>query len=471
MAYTWALLDKTLSLIRKEAAVIEQERLSRDLLEGYLRYQLRVRRSSGLRVINEIDDDETGDFEPGEDERKAKKKPKAKRKAAGEISERPATRAKFEDGQALESPEPNHARLRPSDVGVGSGENEMQKSERPLLLDNSDEVPHNRSGLADSSDLKNVHHLTISKSSILNVAASNVGAGILNDLIQDPMFSMARPWGNITGLSLNSIISIPHESYQSYPSRLHFPFQRRAPIARPKRRLMIQSSEYSRRAEGKADSTCPELKSSHIVCTSHRLWLFPSAGRITAMSLVLRPSPTVFLGLEQLQIRVKERPDGQGYIELEDGHAIRGKDPSRMCGSCTKERVVAVECTSHAMRPIEGVDAQTFDLTKAFKTLFADLGEGRCVKRNPWCAICISPAFYQCVGRRGKAGTRGGCGLLLCDSCAWLVHSHDGDISGVIEAVQDAGGNLRADAEFLLPKGELYRRYITDNAEEESEQS
>ncbi|KAL2037195.1 hypothetical protein N7G274_010058 [Stereocaulon virgatum] len=65
----------------------------------------------------------------------------------------------------------------------------------------------------------------------------------------------------------------------------------------------------------------------------------------------------------------------------------------------------------------------------------------------------------RCVGDgHGK-----GCGLLLCESCAMtLVNEHDGVLEGLMNQLKrdeaDGSFGLRADTDFLHPKGELLRR-------------
>ena len=88
-----------------------------------------------------------------------------------------------------------------------------------------------------------------------------------------------------------------------------------------------------------------------------------------------------------------------------------------------------------------------------------------------WCAVCPTPASYRCCkpddGEFGGACKDGedvevGCGLRLCENCAiTLVHECDGDLTTLIRKLkkEDADGlGLRADAEFLLPEGELLRQ-------------
>ncbi|KAI1912040.1 hypothetical protein LOZ58_005678 [Ophidiomyces ophidiicola] len=171
------------------------------------------------------------------------------------------------------------------------------------------------------------------------------------------------------------------------------------------------------------------------------------------------------LGLGQIQIQVMEQPDGRGYSEIRDGHSMNGKEPSRMCNKCTKERVRAMQCGSHNMQPIIGIDKTSFAFSEAIKTLLPDAKEGRCIKRNLWCAICISPALYQCG--QPLAGTEleairgvGSCGLVLCGNCVSMLGASDGRVCGLVERLWKMGTkNLRADAEFFRVQGELRRRF------------
>ncbi|OAX80519.1 hypothetical protein ACJ72_05143, partial [Emergomyces africanus] len=165
------------------------------------------------------------------------------------------------------------------------------------------------------------------------------------------------------------------------------------------------------------------------------------------------------LGLGTIGVQVLNRRDGKGYTELSKGHFSSGHEPSRMCSKCALHRVAILECNTstlatHSVVPIAGIDEKTFDIATAFSSLFAADGDGcgqqdQCQSRsqsapaNPWCSICVNPAFYKCPGKVAEgsiiesiaemgvdigmgAGMMGdvlprSCGLLLCGRCAALI--------------------------------------------------
>lgn len=181
------------------------------------------------------------------------------------------------------------------------------------------------------------------------------------------------------------------------------------------------------------------------------------------------------LGLGAVRVEVIDHQDDQGYTEVKGGHAAQGHLPSRMCGSCTLERLMIAACSAHDMQPLPGMDAATFDLGS-----IADYMMPGTAASAPfaWCSVCPSPAFYGCRQKTAPAedeseadrvllGEVDGCGLRLCGSCALkLADEHDGILERLIDRLKLDAGNaefaLRADAEFLLPRGELFRRIALD---------
>ena len=174
------------------------------------------------------------------------------------------------------------------------------------------------------------------------------------------------------------------------------------------------------------------------------------------------------LGLGEIEVEVRVLDGGRGYIEIDDGHVAAGYAPSRMCDFCTFDRIKILSCKGHEIQPIEGMDPETFD----YSTVLDMLEPGKAASAPfIWCSICPAPAFFACGTRddigsqMGEAGMEEdpGCGLMLCESCAVsLVNDHDNNLEGLLDKLrmdeEDGGFNMRADADFLHPKGELMRR-------------
>ena len=180
------------------------------------------------------------------------------------------------------------------------------------------------------------------------------------------------------------------------------------------------------------------------------------------------------LGLGAVRVEVIDNQDGQGYIEVAGGHAAECHLPSRMCSSCTLERLMIAACGSHDMQPLPGMDLASFD----FGSVTDHMTPGTAASAPfAWCSVCPSPAFYACRRKpplcndddddESEAGhvlgNVHGCGLRLCAGCtAKLADDHDGVLDRLIAQLKlDAGGAeflIRADAEFLLLDEELLRK-------------
>lgn len=194
------------------------------------------------------------------------------------------------------------------------------------------------------------------------------------------------------------------------------------------------------------------------------------------------------LGLGQIEVEVLDRRDGRGYTELSTGHVSSGYEPSRMCSKCALHRVAILECNTttpatHSVVPIAGIDETSFDMATAFNSLFSADGDGNgngCGSTNPWCSICVNPAFYRCAGKPaqgsiienmvemememdigmgiGDALPRS-CGLLLCGRCAALMRQFKGRLGQTVEKRRGEGVEMRADIEFFSTTNELYQTY------------
>ncbi|KAG8531198.1 uncharacterized protein KY384_004556 [Bacidia gigantensis] len=175
------------------------------------------------------------------------------------------------------------------------------------------------------------------------------------------------------------------------------------------------------------------------------------------------------LGLGEVQIEVIDYHDQEGYIEIGGGHTAAGHAPSRMCDTCTLERLMIAACHVHELEPIEGSDPATFDFTSITEHMMPGMAASAPFQ---WCSVCPAPAFFKCAKKSGLEGMQDGgeclpnehgCGLGLCEFCAVsLVGEHDGNLGGLIDAMSkqraDEGFGLRADVDFLHPHGEVLRR-------------
>lgn len=171
-------------------------------------------------------------------------------------------------------------------------------------------------------------------------------------------------------------------------------------------------------------------------------------------------------GLGNLDVEVVKKPDGAGYIEIRGGHVGQGKEQSRMCSICALERIYIDHCRRHTIIALKELDEDTFDFEKAFRSLKPDDKTGRCVQTNPWCSLCPNPAFFGCgtpqkfnMFREPLDSESEGCGLLLCSDCAQVMDKCDSDIARTVQEHKKMGRELRADAEFLLPKNDLFKAY------------
>ena len=175
------------------------------------------------------------------------------------------------------------------------------------------------------------------------------------------------------------------------------------------------------------------------------------------------------LGLGSVEVEVLDNEDGQGLTEVVDGHTAKGHLPSRMCGFCTLDRLKITACKVHEVKPLADTEPGCFD----YDSVIDWMAPGQAALAPfPWCSICPAPAFFACCCETDEIDALGfgqdeaadkGCGLLLCESCAvTLVNEHNGVLEGLIDTLKEeekeGGFGLRADADFLHPKGELLRR-------------
>lgn len=170
---------------------------------------------------------------------------------------------------------------------------------------------------------------------------------------------------------------------------------------------------------------------------------------------------------------VFERGDGK-LIELKDGHTNDGIEPSRMCIQCTFKRVSVILCSHDQIAPLFDyssdeldIDAIFGDLVEAYTALepkAENFGQTFPEPDHPWCSLCREPAFWRCDSSHPYSREQEstipidpGCGLLLCDYCAYYTKVLHGDLDSVYEQGKNDSENgveFRADVHYLLQRSE-----------------
>ncbi|MCJ1422344.1 hypothetical protein MMC29_000224 [Sticta canariensis] len=196
------------------------------------------------------------------------------------------------------------------------------------------------------------------------------------------------------------------------------------------------------------------------------------------------------LGLGLVHVSVVDGGDSEGYIERENGHTADGHLPSRMCIDCTTRRIRITACRVHGMQELPMMKGAVVDPETQARSLEHGLhDDGSAPPPFDWCSICPNVAYYACgksdddtvpdsVPENTDTSSRAeivdrcgcGCGLRLCADCTFtLVGKHDGDLTRFLTGLLSSdntprgldsnfGFELRADADFLHPDGELMRR-------------
>jgi hypothetical protein len=160
---------------------------------------------------------------------------------------------------------------------------------------------------------------------------------------------------------------------------------------------------------------------------------------------------------------------GTWFEEIEGGHREDGQEQTRICNICALERLHILNCAGHKISLIANLDPRGFDYQKAFNSLNEQKGGGGTSQRvNPWCSLCINPAFFQCSTIQivdmfaedvdPASPEAEGCGLLLCENCEALMIAHSKDVGRVISAIPETAG-VRADAGFLVAGSDLNRYF------------
>ncbi|KAF4637498.1 hypothetical protein G7Y89_g584 [Cudoniella acicularis] len=211
-------------------------------------------------------------------------------------------------------------------------------------------------------------------------------------------------------------------------------------------------------------------------------------------------------GHGEREIEVIQWGGATGNEEVEGGHAMEGKENSKMCITCTFARLRVTLCTGHQIRHIKDLDQRSFNLealAESFSALTGngDMKNGQLAVSTRWCSICVSLAQFECCAPQafdgngepiveGKPHT--GCGLSLCLTCKELLGRLEGSRGArtqiMDELVKWRKSELwrfnkhrntenwdwvRADAEFLTSSGELMVRMkqIEEKAEEKKDNS
>ncbi|MCJ1480442.1 hypothetical protein MMC06_000597 [Schaereria dolodes] len=176
------------------------------------------------------------------------------------------------------------------------------------------------------------------------------------------------------------------------------------------------------------------------------------------------------IGLEEVTVKLVGFADDEGYVEVEPGHIGKGREPSRMCGDCTFERMAIITCPNHEIHPIKGENPRTFDDGMALEWL--DLKRAALAPFE-WCSVCLGVATFACYkpadtdwvveNEEDSGRVTEGCGLCLCGSCCVsFLDEHNSNLGELIAELgndKDLGPfSVRADAGLLCPDGEIMRR-------------
>lgn len=175
-------------------------------------------------------------------------------------------------------------------------------------------------------------------------------------------------------------------------------------------------------------------------------------------------------------------PDGNGFEEVFGGYSEDGYSQSKMCVSCTSERVQIIACPMHHIRPLSVENGEFNPKVWDDKAWYAagealkhnDDEGGALILNAKWCSICPNLAKFKCTTKQDLnisiSEGEDGCGLLLCGECRELMGKcvQAGFENG--KMVMDAmigevernrllyWNGVRADAEFLTSEGELMFR-------------
>lgn len=169
---------------------------------------------------------------------------------------------------------------------------------------------------------------------------------------------------------------------------------------------------------------------------------------------------------EEMEVKVRQWPNGKGCTELSRARATNGMRESRQCPDCTLERVSILTCDDHSIRPIEGLPVNGLDWAEQLALLMAcDTGvEGKKLGRR-FCIVCPQLAAVECCARNGEMI---GCGMRLCASCAHLYNTRfRQDLQAMVRDMdpteaKDFPLGVRADYDFFKPDSYLIKQILTE---------
>ncbi|KAJ5613327.1 hypothetical protein N7510_006521 [Penicillium lagena] len=183
-------------------------------------------------------------------------------------------------------------------------------------------------------------------------------------------------------------------------------------------------------------------------------------------------------GLGKRCVEIADFGDGQ-WIELENGHQLDGKEPSRMCVECVFARIRILQCLKHKGRilPLEIVngsvdmEAARSAILRAERHLVTPdtmiAGPSVPPPQQPWCSLCLQPATHCCGAHQDNPTPSSigvGCGLTLCKKCLDRYMYH-GTIEAVVEqnrTIPSANTETRADVDLILkgPFNLIWIKYL-----------
>ncbi|GIZ40363.1 hypothetical protein CKM354_000370400 [Cercospora kikuchii] len=152
------------------------------------------------------------------------------------------------------------------------------------------------------------------------------------------------------------------------------------------------------------------------------------------------------------QTHIEDHQDSRRCEEVS-----RRMRPTSICTICTTARMNVLLCEEHDMRPIVGVYKQTG------AACYEEVDVHHVEDLKGICAICPLQAVYECASEKSSTEDGNGCGLRLCEPCALKVEmEHDGNLRHTLSSLPSKVGEmlqLRADCELLRDDGAL-QRYI-----------
>ncbi|KAH7392476.1 hypothetical protein BKA66DRAFT_457565 [Pyrenochaeta sp. MPI-SDFR-AT-0127] len=188
-------------------------------------------------------------------------------------------------------------------------------------------------------------------------------------------------------------------------------------------------------------------------------------------------------GHYEREVHVIRWYNGLGFSEIGGGFCEENSC-TRMCKSCTINRLQIILCSGHVLQPtLHDSFVQDFDAL-ADELISADPGSSEMnYQLQRWCSMCFSIAAFGCVCiQPGLCGEEEmeivGCGLRLCTRCEIALKQEFGDdidlMAGEMEKspkinmkddqVGQLEGKVRADVSFLRTKGLLMNCVEADSS-------